>query len=325
MLMYKRENTRGFTIVELLIVVVIIAILAAITIVAYNGIQQRARASAASSALSQAAKKLELYKVDNSAYPTSTNLASAGITNANDTTYQYTSDGTTYCLTATNVTISYYLNSTTTSSPTAGGCPGHGVGGNNPITNLVVNPSAEDSTNGWGYVADTGVVASARLTTGGYSGPGFYRITYSTAPTGTSSIWLSANSVSLSDAGGKSFTASAYVRTSWSGGVFALNLVPYNSSWVYAGGEVYGSNITVGANTWTRLNATISSSPSATAYFVLRVRMRGGTLPLASSTIDADASLLTQGSTLYNYADGSSPNWVWNGTANASTSTGPAL
>ncbi len=36
---------RGFTIVELLIVVVVIAILAAITIVAYNGIQNRARDS----------------------------------------------------------------------------------------------------------------------------------------------------------------------------------------------------------------------------------------------------------------------------------------
>ena len=38
----------GFTIVELLIVIVVIAILAAITIVAFNGIQERARASAVS-------------------------------------------------------------------------------------------------------------------------------------------------------------------------------------------------------------------------------------------------------------------------------------
>lgn len=40
-----RDNKQGFTIVELLIVIVIIGILAAITIVAYNGIQDRARAA----------------------------------------------------------------------------------------------------------------------------------------------------------------------------------------------------------------------------------------------------------------------------------------
>ena len=40
-------NRSGFTIVELLIVIVVIGILAAITVVAYNGIQERARMAAA--------------------------------------------------------------------------------------------------------------------------------------------------------------------------------------------------------------------------------------------------------------------------------------
>lgn len=46
--MHKRlsdSSNKGFTIVELLIVVVVIAILAAITIVAYNGITYRSKVS----------------------------------------------------------------------------------------------------------------------------------------------------------------------------------------------------------------------------------------------------------------------------------------
>lgn len=53
MAMQWAKKQTGFTIVELLIVVVVIAILAAITIVSYNGISERARVSAAASFASQ--------------------------------------------------------------------------------------------------------------------------------------------------------------------------------------------------------------------------------------------------------------------------------
>lgn len=60
---------RGFTIVELLIVIVIIGILASITIVAYNGIQGRARDSARVSDINAIRKALEVYKSFNGEYP----------------------------------------------------------------------------------------------------------------------------------------------------------------------------------------------------------------------------------------------------------------
>ncbi len=61
----------GFTIVELLIVIVVIAILAAITIVAYNGIQGRAQETSVRSDLAQIAKRAAAYNVDKSIFPAS--------------------------------------------------------------------------------------------------------------------------------------------------------------------------------------------------------------------------------------------------------------
>jgi prepilin-type N-terminal cleavage/methylation domain-containing protein len=55
---------RGFTIVELLIVIVVIGILAAISIVAYNGVQNRAKTSNAQSIATNLAKKSEIYNTD---------------------------------------------------------------------------------------------------------------------------------------------------------------------------------------------------------------------------------------------------------------------
>lgn len=66
-----KKTTSGFTIVELLIVIVVIGILAAITIVAYNGIQTRARNGQVIAGVNAYMKAVESYKALNGTYPTS--------------------------------------------------------------------------------------------------------------------------------------------------------------------------------------------------------------------------------------------------------------
>jgi prepilin-type N-terminal cleavage/methylation domain-containing protein len=63
-----RKTSSGFTIVELLVVIVVIAILAAITVVAYNGIQVRARDSQRLQDIKSIEKALRIYLVQNGSF-----------------------------------------------------------------------------------------------------------------------------------------------------------------------------------------------------------------------------------------------------------------
>jgi prepilin-type N-terminal cleavage/methylation domain-containing protein len=74
------HQPRGFTLVELLIVIVVIAILAAITIVAYNGITTRADASKAQANAESAQKVAETYNVDAGSYPITAAAFATGYT-----------------------------------------------------------------------------------------------------------------------------------------------------------------------------------------------------------------------------------------------------
>lgn len=68
-----KHKRYGFTIIELLIVVVMIAILAAISAVAYNGMQQRARSSTKVSNVVAATNLISLYLSEHNTFPVHTN------------------------------------------------------------------------------------------------------------------------------------------------------------------------------------------------------------------------------------------------------------
>lgn len=65
----SQKRIRGFTIVELLIVIVVIAVLAAITVAAFNGVQDRANNSRTEKAVSEFRRMLIAYATVNGQYP----------------------------------------------------------------------------------------------------------------------------------------------------------------------------------------------------------------------------------------------------------------
>lgn len=133
-----KQNVRGFTIVELLIVIVVIGILAAITIVAFNGVRGKAAVAALQSSLESSAKQLEIFKIQtsqSSRYPSAIDCSTTPAANTlcikNDSnvtySYNYSSSSDSFCLEG-NSTVSptapTYYYSSKTNSVQIGNCPG---------------------------------------------------------------------------------------------------------------------------------------------------------------------------------------------------------
>ncbi len=107
---HAKSRQSGFTIVELLIAIVIIGILAAITIVAYNGIQNRAIEASVRSDMVNAGKKLELLKAELTTYPAQTDigLEEAAI-QLNKTNYDIANTATNFLYCGSTTSTNYAL------------------------------------------------------------------------------------------------------------------------------------------------------------------------------------------------------------------------
>ena len=133
-----KQRRKGFTIVELLIVIVVIAILATITIISYNGITAKAHNVKVATNVETVQKVAEGCNADNSAYPatvanftagcgtTPTSKLPAGVTvilstaAAGSALAAVTTAATTYFSTAANIPNVYFAYSGTAAVPTGG-------------------------------------------------------------------------------------------------------------------------------------------------------------------------------------------------------------
>jgi prepilin-type N-terminal cleavage/methylation domain-containing protein len=307
------DNRHGFTIVELLIVIVVIGILAAITIVAYNGIQTRARTATITADLVNAAKKMALDNVNNGSYALTAAAVDGGngLPTSSGTTYQYHSTGTTYCVTGTNGNVSYKISDTAT-TPSAGGCAGDSQGGVAAITNLITNPSFEGGSTGWGT----------------YGSTTNYSVSNTQASNGTSSMLLTEPSdggyhgyqIGFAASAGNAYTTSAAIYRVSGASNIVMRIEWYTAASAFISYNqinVTPSNSPIGS--WAR-QAVTATAPATTGKALFVFAYQGA---VSGESFYGDAIMTTISASQYNYADGNSSNWIWNGTTNNSTSTGP--
>lgn len=119
--MVEKSFKSGFTIVELLIVIVVIAILAALSLVSYNGITSQARASVVAAAVRDFESEFLRVQVHEGAMPDSCNDVSFPFKDGQYVDCVISPNGADYCIGFSDGTTSYHVTSNS-SSPQEGLC-----------------------------------------------------------------------------------------------------------------------------------------------------------------------------------------------------------
>lgn len=314
-MIHSKHRMGGFTIVELLVVIVVIGILAGITIVSYTAITNNAKKQTAKTDAQTMAAQLTKYKSENGTFPA--DLSSLSNTLSVDSTFQYTYDSTagTYCLTASVEGASAHVRSGN-SNAQEGGCAGHGVNGQPAITNLAMNPSMETSIANW--AAYTGVAAPTRVTTTPLVGSGRLSAVGNNAST-SPRVYTDVTPLAQGDIVSVSF----YVRSDGqtpNAGYLVFKLM--NGSTEVSTFSPTTRAWSPDANGWMRVQGQATVPAGGTG---LRINFGLTTAANYTGTLGVDAVMIVKQSGDFQFADGNSANWAWSGTQNLSRSSGPAL
>jgi len=181
-------------------------------------------------------------------------------------------------------------------------------------TNLIENPSMETSVTGW--AAYTGLAAPTRVSTTPMVG------SWRLSAVGSNTTTSPRVQYYVPVKGGDTITVSAYVR---SDGQTPLNgLIHLKPRWNAGEISTFSANKTwlPDANGWSKvwLSATMPEGINEVS-----VGLGVSTAANYTGTLGVDGVMVTYGSNIPAYADGSSAGWMWLGTANSSVSSGPLL
>ena len=299
-MLQKNIRIHGFTIVELVVVIVVIGILAGIVTVAYNAIIKDSRQETAKTDARGVAAAVMKYRSESGKYPWDLN----GITlPSSESAIQY--DGNpitnTFCVTASLKGEAWYIESGN-SLPKQGTCVGHGVDGQSMIVNYYKNPNMALT----GAITTTGTASGQFMTNGGMFGPSYARIT---VPSGSGGISLGGHSVDyILVKPNKKYTISMYVRHNYGSDVYVnyrLTVTFPNQSGT-AMAIIQNRNVRGGA--WTRISHTVTTPTNWNGTSAPRMQ-----IGLSDSSVDVDGVMVTEGETLYPFRDGSSAGCAWSG------------
>jgi prepilin-type N-terminal cleavage/methylation domain-containing protein len=308
-MMQWANKKQGFTIVELLIVIVVIAILATVTIVAFSGIQNRAKQSALQSNLSQQAKRLAVWKLQNNdTYPASLAAAQTEgmLVNTSDVEYVNYIPATnlmSYCVTAQRTDGTRFSISSGSGAPVSGEC----------AKNLLTNTSVELNTANLQNIGSTGDRTIVRLAAGdAYSGGYVLRLTVG-ASGGVAGYGSTSPTLGLGR-----YTGSLWIRSN-----AAINLSPYYEGSATRTTVVQSNSVILTPGVWTRVWRTFDITVAGTVKVGFLAGGAGTTAP--GNYVELDGFSLTAGDRLYDFRDGATAGWFWDGAEHAAQSVGPAV
>ena len=293
----KRHFNSGFTIVELIIVVVIIGILAGIVIVGYGNWQDSVAKKSVQSDLKMAAVAMESAKNFGSGYPTA--LPSTFQSSPKVTVVYYSGNSTDFCIDGTYVSrpsVHYYIDTTKGKDPRLGTC----VAGDEqvaPAAPLVAASATSSSsiTVTWSAVSGatsytvkygtatpttTASCSSSPCTLSGLSSSTLYYIgvtasnTYGTSPQGTAQATTQSSGGGLqggplfAGSGTASFSSSTSLSLSWPSYTWSgsgYSSCPAGSSIKYLYGyQTSGGSTNYSYGTGTGASYTLSNPDSDT-------------------------------------------------------------
>jgi len=311
MISVGKNRLSGFTIVEILIVVVVVAALASVVAVSYSGITDRAKRSAIQQNLMQAGDLLQVYSIHNKrTFPVSLEAAEE-TTDIALTVYLVDTENKNYCATLTDGAFSYSISSML-DKPVEGVC----------VENLAKNPSAAADITFWSLNQNGQLISrSATQSRPGSHSSGSVMTTLQTLNSITTQLWNGSATALVPVGPDEKLTISGWVKADVAGRSMSMNARWRSASIseITPGSSIPSASM---STSWNRISFTSAAAPEGTVYGHVGFIYINGQ---PGDVFYIDDVMVTVGEIDYEYGDGDSPGWFWTGTPNASSSIGPSV